>query len=108
MSTCRRPRALRRSLSRRARYGAMIEVRLMNKQKVRGRLGEITHEGFSLQTAQGTTVETQKIAFTDVKSLKQVQGAGTKAGHGLVYTLAGIGVLALVLTIVAVSMAGSD
>jgi len=36
-------------------------VRLMNKQKVRGRLGEIAHEGFSLQTAQGTTVESRRL-----------------------------------------------
>jgi len=80
--------------------GSMIEVRLMNKHKLRGRLGEVTSEGFALQTAQGTKVETQKIAFTDVKSFK-VQGgtAGQKAGHGLVYALAGVGALFVVLII---------
>jgi hypothetical protein len=89
--------------------GSIIEVRLMNKQKVRGKLGEVTNEGFSLQTAQGTKVETQQFAFTDVKSFKQVSGtAATKAGHGLVYALAGIGVLTVVLVIVGVAMAGSD
>jgi len=88
--------------------GAVIEVRLMNKQKVRGKLGEVTSEGFSLQTAQGTKVETQKFAFTEVKSFKQVSGTGTKAGHGLIYALAGIGVLAVVLIIVGVAMSGSE
>jgi hypothetical protein len=88
--------------------GSIIEVRLINKQKVRGKLGEVTNEGFSLQTAQGTKVETQKFAFTDVKSFKQVSGTGTKAGHGLIYALAGIGVLAVVLTIVGVAMSGSE
>jgi hypothetical protein len=88
--------------------GSIIEVRLMNKQKIRGKLGEVTSEGFSLQTAQGTKVETQKFAFTEVKSFKQVSGTGTKAGHGLVYALAGIGVVAVVLVIVGVAMAGSD
>jgi len=71
--------------------GTMVEVRLLNKQKIRGRLGEITNEGFSLQTAQGDKVETQKIAFTDAKSVKKVEGG--KAGHAVLYALAGIGAL---------------
>ena len=84
--------------------GTMIEVRLMNKQKVRGRLGEVTSEGFSLQTAQGNKVETQKIAFTEVKSFKKAEGetGGKKFSRGLVYGLAGIGVLAVILVIWAV------
>ena len=77
--------------------GTMIEVRLLNKQKIRGRLGEITNEGFSLQTAQGDKVETQKIAFTDVKSVKKVDGG--KVGHALLYALAGIGALFVGITI---------
>jgi hypothetical protein len=86
--------------------GTMIEVRLMNKHKVRGRLGEVTNEGFSLQTAQGNKVETQKIAFTDVKSFKNAEGGGTGKGisKGLVYGLAGIGVLAVILVIWAVAV----
>ncbi len=89
--------------------GSIIEVRLMNKQKVRGKLGEVTNEGFSLQTAQGTKVETQKFTFTDVKSFKLVSGTtATKAGRGLIYALAGIGVLAVVLIIVGVAMSGSE
>jgi hypothetical protein len=86
-------------------HGSMIEVRLMNKQKVRGRLVEVTNEGFSLQTAQGNKIETQKIAFSDVKSVKNVEGetTGRKFSRGLVYGLAGIGVLAVILVIWAVA-----
>ena len=81
-------------------HGTMIEVRLLNKQKLRGRLGEVTSEGFSLQTAQGTKIEMQKITFTDVKSFKQVEGTtGKKVGKGLIYGLAGIGVLTMILVI---------
>jgi len=81
-------------------HGMMIEVRLLNKQKLRGRLGEVTSEGFSLQTAQGTKIETQKVAFADVKSFKQIEGTtGSKIGKGLIYALAGIGALVVVLAI---------
>jgi hypothetical protein len=78
--------------------GTMIEVRLLNKQKIRGRLGELTDEGFSLTTAQGEKIETQKVAFTDLKSFKKVEDtAGKKVGTGVLYGLAGIGVLFVVL-----------
>jgi len=85
--------------------GTVVEVRLMNKQKVRGRLGEVTSEGCSLQTAQGSKVETQKIAFTDVKSFKKVERetVGKGIGRGVVYGLAGLGVLLVVMVIWAVS-----
>jgi len=85
--------------------GTMIEVRLTNKQKVRGRLGELSNEGFSLQTAQGNKVQTKKIAFTDVKSFKNAQGetVGKGIGRGIVYGLAGIGILMVILIIWAAS-----
>jgi len=85
--------------------GTMIEVRLTNKQKVRGRLGEVSNEGFSLQTAQGNKVQTKKIAFTDVKSFKNAQGetVGKGIGRGIVYGLAGIGILMVILIIWAAS-----
>jgi hypothetical protein len=47
--------------------GTMIEVRLHNKRKIRGRLGEVTDEGFSLTTAKGDKLGNQKVAFTEVK-----------------------------------------
>lgn len=79
--------------------GTLIEVRLLNKQKVRGRLGELTDEEFSLTTAQGEKIATQKVAFTDLKSFKKLEGdtTGKKVGKGLLYGLAGIGVFMVVL-----------
>ena len=90
--------------------GTMIEVRLMDKNKVRGRLGEVTNEGFSLQTAQGSKIETQKIAFTEVKSLKKVEGdtTGKKVGKGLIYGLAAAGILLVVIIIVAIAKYGNS
>jgi hypothetical protein len=86
--------------------GTMIEVNLLNKQKLRGRLGEVTSDGFSLQTAQGNKIETQQIAFTDVKSVKQVGETGKKVGSRLTWMLVGVGVLVLVIAIV--SLASGD
>jgi len=85
--------------------GTMVEVRLMDKHRVRGRLGEVTSAGFSLQTAQGNKIETQKIAFTEVKSLKKVEGetTGKGIGRGVVYGLAGLGVLLVIIVIWAVA-----
>jgi len=78
--------------------GTIVEVRLLNKQKLRGRLGEITDEGIALQTAQGNKIETRKIAFNDLKSFKRVQEskAGRTVGWAVVGVLAGLGVVALV------------
>ena len=81
--------------------GTMIEVRLMNKNKVRGRLGEVTNEGFSLQKAQGNKVETQKIAFTEVRSFKNAERGSTGKGfsRGVVYGLVAVGAAILILVI---------
>ena len=81
--------------------GTMVEVRLMNKHTLRGRLGGVTNEGFSLQTAQGNKVETQKIAFTDVKSFKKAKGGETGKGfsRGVIYGLAAVGALIVILVI---------
>src|SRR5574340_398780 len=52
--------------------GSMIAVRLKNKQKLRGRLGEVTDEAFTVKLARGNTIEDRKVAFNDLKSLKTV------------------------------------
>jgi hypothetical protein len=85
--------------------GTMIEVRLLNKEKIRGRLGDLTNEGFSLTTAQGEKIEILKVSFTDMKSFKRLEGAtsGKAVGKGLLWGLAGIGILTVVLVIWAAS-----
>jgi hypothetical protein len=81
--------------------GTMIEVRLRSKQKIRGRLGEVSDEGFSLTSAQGDKVATQKVAFTDVKSFKKVEGG--KGGRIALFVLVGVGVFLAVIIIGAVN-----
>jgi len=84
--------------------GTMIEVRLLDKTKIKGRLGEITDQNFTLQTAQGNKIATQQIAFADLKSFKQVGGKG---GHGW-YILAGVGITVTVIVIAAIVVAASS
>jgi hypothetical protein len=85
--------------------GAMIEVRLLNKKKIRGRLGEITDEGFSLQTAQGNKIETQKLTFSELKSVKKVEpGKHVKPiGWIAIGALAAVGAAVLITIAVAAS-----
>jgi hypothetical protein len=85
--------------------GTMIQVRLLSKEKLRGRLGEVTDEGFAIQTAKGNKIETRKIAFEDVKSLSKVEGrkAAKTAGWVVLGALAGIGAVILILVLVLVA-----
>jgi hypothetical protein len=53
--------------------GAQVEVRLLNKERIRGRLGDISDEGITVQIAQANRIETRQVAFSDVKSVKEVR-----------------------------------
>ena len=46
--------------------GPFVDVRLNGNEKIRGRMGEVSDEGFVIQTVQGGKVENRKIAFTDL------------------------------------------
>ena len=84
--------------------GTMIEVRLREKRKIRGRLGELTDEAFNLTTAEGEKIVTQQIAYTEVKSVKRIEGGKAgKAGHAALYMLAGIGAFIAILVVIALA-----
>jgi hypothetical protein len=78
--------------------GSMIEVRLKVKEKLRGRLGEVSNEAFTVKLAKGNKIEDRKVAFDDVKSIKSV--GGSKGGRTALYILAGVGVGLVVLIVV--------
>lgn len=75
----------------------MVEVRLRNKEKVRGRLGEVSNEGLALKVAKGDKIEDRKIAFGELKSIKAVEGKGSKAAWIVLGVLAGVGVFFVLL-----------
>lgn len=80
----------------------MVEVRLKNKEVVKGRLGDISSEGFVVRAAVGQQIADRKIAFDDVKSMKKFEGnkALRVAGYSALAVVVGIGVSMLITLIV--------
>jgi hypothetical protein len=86
--------------------GTLIEVRLNNNQKLRGRRGEVSQDSFILagalpaqssQAVPGETASDQKIAFTDVRSVNQVRVH--TARNVLIGVGIGIGILMVISAI---------
>ena len=67
-----------KELVNRIQAGSQVEVRLLNQQRIRGRLGEVSTETFSVQVAKGNQIDTRHLAFSDVKSVKQLGGGKGK------------------------------
>ncbi len=88
--------------------GTLVEVRLKNKEKLRGRLGEVHETGFDMQVAAGDKVETRTITFHELKSIKKTEGGGTGRfiGHVALGTAIVIGVLILTGVIIAAASGG--
>jgi len=85
-----------------------VEVCFLDKRKLRGRLGEITDEGFALQVAKGDKIQNLTIGFDQVKSVKVVEKKGTSTGRVLAYGLAGIGAFFVGLLIACVATGCGD
>ena len=80
--------------------GSVVELKLADKRKLKGRLGTIDDVGFELQSVQGGRVLNERIPFDTVLSVKAAKhgmGTGAKVGLGM---LAGVGLLFLVALIV--------
>ena len=83
------------------RPGSLVVVRLKNKEKLRGRLGELSNEGFILKYTKSNKIEERKVSFDELKSIKskriKSKRGGSKVGTAVVYMLAGVGATFLVL-----------
>lgn len=77
-----------------------VEVRLRDERKLRGQLGEVTDQGFALQIAQADRIQTVKLSFDDVKSVKVPEHKANAVGKAVAYGLAGIGVFFVTLLII--------
>ena len=86
------------------RPGSRVNVRLKNKERLRGQLGEVSNEGFVLKYAERNEIKERKIGFDEVKSIKVREGG--RAGRVVVYVLAGVGVTFLALILLALRLGG--
>jgi hypothetical protein len=79
--------------------GSQVEVHLLNKERLRGRLGEVSDETITVQIAQADRIDTRKVAFGDVKSVRVIGNESKKRGI-LIGVAAAFGtLLVLALTI---------
>src|SRR5262245_4487259 len=53
--------------------GSIVEVRLMNNQKVRGRLGSISDSSFEIQQTTKGQVVSATVGYANVKSVKVIE-----------------------------------
>jgi len=80
--------------------GSLVDVRLKTKEKLRGRLIEVSNEAITLKVAKGERIDERKLAFDELKSIKHVE-SGSKAGKVSLYILAGVRVSFLILFVIA-------
>lgn len=76
--------------------GTEIEVRLFNKEKLRGRLGEVSVRGFTLLIATGNRIDERSITFDGVKYIKVIRPHRPR-GPALPLMVAGVVVAVVVL-----------
>ena len=50
--------------------GSPVEVRLVAKGKLKGRLGRVSDNGFALDLVRDGKIQTRTVSFADVKSIK--------------------------------------
>jgi hypothetical protein len=76
--------------------GSVIEVKLNNKQKMRGRLGALSESGFELQHTRDDKIVTEVLAFDAVKSVKPAGKGMHFATKVVIGTVLAAGVIALI------------
>jgi hypothetical protein len=78
--------------------GSLVEVKLKGQEKVRGKLGMVSNEGFALIETGGRRNATRRIAFGQAKSVKQVRPSRALSVAGWVF----IGVVTAIVVAAAV------
>jgi hypothetical protein len=69
-----------------------VEIKLANRQKLRGRLGSTTDSGFDLQYTREGKIVTETLAFDSVQSVKLAGHAWSMGKKVLAGTLIGAGI----------------
>lgn len=53
------------------RKGRVVEIKLKDKKKVKGRLGEVSAEDFEVQVTQDQKVDNVRVRYADVNSVQE-------------------------------------
>jgi Rieske Fe-S protein len=77
--------------------GSLVEVRLHSKEKLLGRVTAIADDSFGLQAVKAGKIAEQKVAFSDVKSIKQKNARAMRVWAIVGITLAAILVLGAIV-----------
>ena len=88
--------------------GSVVEVRLENKQKLRGKLGTVSDAGFEVQTLRDGKISSLNLKFDEVKSIK-LRGKGMSTGAKIALgILAGIGTFFVIIIVAVAATGGFD
>jgi hypothetical protein len=87
--------------------GAAVEVRLTNKERLKGRIGDVSQDGVALKYSKADQIQERQIAFSEIKSIK-ILGRHTGIGRVVLYGLAGVGVFILVMMVIFVASGAGD
>jgi hypothetical protein len=80
---------------------SMVNVKLNNKETLRGRLTEVTDEGFTVKVLQGEAFADRQFAYSEVKSVEAEKSGGSQVKKWLLIgvvagaILTGVGILML-------------
>jgi hypothetical protein len=67
--------------------GSVVEVRLTNKEELKGRIGDISDDGIVLKYTKAGQIEERKIAFSEVRSLKKQRSRGWRVTRNVLLVL---------------------
>lgn len=83
--------------------GSFVQVTILDKKKLRGKLGRVANEAFEIQSVKNGKIETQSVSFGQVKSVKVIDTASRrdKAGWIVLGIIAGAAA-ALVIVVFAI------
>lgn len=76
--------------------GAPIEVRTIDKRKLRGLIGSIDDSGFQFRRVENGRIIDQRMPFGDVHSVKELERSHSRIGRIVLWTLAVFGACAMV------------
>ena len=88
--------------------GEFVEIRTMDKLKIRGRIGAATNDAVAIETICNGKPETVEVEFANMKSIHAAspverstgEKIASRTGQGVVAALAAVGVVVLVVGVV--------